>query len=462
LIEPDSTTLIFLLIVLLTTHALFAAVKEAVANVRKLRRLQWIEEKVPAAKAIERLAENPTLLLSAEQVVLKIFGAFFVVSALVAFTEGLAALLAINYLAAALWVTLGAALLLLIFGELVPREIGRRHAETIASSFIAPLYAASYLAKPLAEVVTRIGRILAGGRWEELDEAAAATITEEDLLSYVDAGEEEGVLEEDEQEMIYSIFGLADTTAREVMVPRIDIVAVEAGSSIDEAMDTIIKAGHSRVPVYEDTIDNIIGILYVKDLLIHWLKDSKPESIRGLERSVYYVPETKAVSDLLRELQTKKVHIAVVVDEYGGTSGLVTIEDILEEIVGEIQDEHDSEEALMQYISENEYIFNARMDLDDINDILSIHLPTDESDTLGGLIYDVLGRIPEAGEVLDGASFNVPNVEVKVLDVEGRRIKRARVKLVSEAKSNPLDNSEPGRKQQGSSALISKTQNSLS
>lgn len=462
MIEPDSTTLVFLLFALLTIHSLFAAVKESVVSVRKSRRLQWIEEKISAAETIERLAENPTLLLAAEQIVLKIFGAFFIVSAVVAFNDKVAAFFAINYLTAAVGVTLGAAIFLLIFGELIPKEIGRRHAETIAVSFIAPLNAVSYLAKPLAEVVTRIGRILAGGSWEKIEEDVVGSITEEDLLSYVDAGEEEGVLEEDEKEMIYSIFGLADTTAREVMVPRIDIIAVEAGSSIDDAMDTIIKAGHSRVPVYEDTIDNIIGILYVKDLLIHWLKESKPESIRGLERSVYYVPETKVVSDLLRELQTKKVHIAVVVDEYGGTSGLVTIEDILEEIVGDIQDEHDSEEALMQYISEDEYIFNARMDLDDINDILSISLPTDESDTLGGLIYDALGRIPEAGEVLDGASFNVPNVEVKVLDVEGRRIKRARVKLISEAKTNLVEDPETSKEQRGSSALIGKTQNSLS
>jgi CBS domain containing-hemolysin-like protein len=260
--------------------------------------------------------------------------------------------------------------------------------------------------------------------------------------------------------MIYSIFDLDDTTVREIMVPRVDITGVEVDSSVDEALETMIKAGHSRVPVYVDTIDNVVGILYVKDLVARWLEEETLHSIRGLEREVYYVPETKPVSDLLRELQTKKVHIALVVDEYGGTAGLVTIEDILEEIVGEIQDEHDVDEFYMHYISDDEYIFSARMDLDDINDIMATTLPTDESDTLGGLIYDTLGRIPKAGDTLKGESFGVPDLHLTVLDVEGRRIKTVRVKRVDnegnrEGATSAVANKKP-------SALVNKPQNPLS
>jgi CBS domain containing-hemolysin-like protein len=247
----------------------------------------------------------------------------------------------------------------------------------------------------------------------------------------VDAGEEGGLIKEEEKEMIYSIFDLGNTAAREIMVPRIDIVAVEADMPVGDALDIILEAGHSRVPVYDDNIDNIVGILYAKDLLAHWRRGGEPRPVRGLEREVYYVPETKPVSDLLGELQSKKVHIAIVVDEYGGTAGLVTIEDILEEIVGEIQDEYDPEEFFMDRISDDEYIFSARMDLDDINDLMSVDLPTDESDTLGGLVYSMLGRVPAVGDSLD-----VANLYLTVLEVEGRRIVKVRAKRVKQDEEN--------------------------
>lgn len=323
-------------------------------------------------------------------------------------------------------VTIVAVLVTLLFGELIPREIARSYAEPLALWSIYPFNFLSYLAAPLARFITKVGRSLTG-RWDEAGDYGLGTITEEDLRTYVDAGEEGGLLKEEEKEMIYSIFDLGDTLAREIMVPRIDVVAVEADTPVAEALDIILEAGHSRVPVYDDIIDNIIGILYAKDLLAHWRNGGQPRPVRGLEREVYYVPETKPVSDLLRELQSKKVHIAIVVDEYGGTAGLVTIEDILEEIVGEIQDEYDTEEFLMDRISDDEYIFSARMDLDDINDLMAVDLPTDESDTLGGLVYSMLGRVPSVGDTLD-----VADLHLTVLAVDGRRIvqvKAQRIKL---------------------------------
>jgi CBS domain containing-hemolysin-like protein len=318
----------------------------------------------------------------------------------------------------------------------------------------------SYLANPLARIIARFCRILSG-RWDETGEESPGTLTEEDLLSYVEVGEEEGVLKEDEKEMIYSIFDLGDTSVREVMVPRIDIIGVEAETPVSEAMSIIVQAGHSRAPVYVDTIDNIIGILYMKDLLSHMLEHGEPRSVRGLERKVYYVPESKLVIDLLRELQAKKVHIAIVVDEYGGTAGLVTIEDLLEEIVGEIQDEHDADEFYMQYISDSEYIFSARMDLDDINDIMSIKLPTDESDTLGGLIYDVLGRVPKTGDVIGGAAFDAPEIRLTVLEVDGRRIKTVKVERIKE-ESQPVKKYDQTADVEDPSTLLNNARNTLS
>jgi putative hemolysin len=236
--------------------------------------------------------------------------------------------------------------------------------------------------------------------------------------------------------MIYSIFEFGDTLAREVMVPRIDVVAIEVNTSIMEALDVVLQAGHSRIPVYQETIDNIVGMLYAKDLLQYWRSGAENLKLRDILRDVYYIPETKKVDELLQELQQRKVHIAIVVDEYGGTAGLVTIEDILEEIVGEIQDEYDSEEAFMEFISDDEIIFNGRMDLDDINRIMEIDLPTDRSDTLGGLIYSSLGRMPVIGD-----KVRIQNVESTVLSVAGRRIKKVKVVRLP-GEGDPLGNAQ--------------------
>jgi CBS domain containing-hemolysin-like protein len=410
---------------LLVIHAFFAAAKEAIISLRKARRLQLIEEGHSAAQLVNHLAEDATRLLTTEQLVLKFVGFFIVAYAAFVYTLPLAQLTLFNDFLAMVLVTVAAVLITLIFGELIPREIARTYAEPLALWVVYPFNLVSYLAAPLARLITGIGRLLTG-RWHTPEDYNLNTITEEDLRTYVDAGEEGGLLREEEKEMIYSIFDLGDTLAREIMVPRIDIAAVNADALVSEALDVILEEGHSRVPVYVDSIDNIMGILYAKDLLAHWRKGGEPRPVRGLEREVYYVPETKLVSELLRELQSKKVHMAIVVDEYGGTAGLVTIEDILEEIVGEIQDEYDVEEFYMDQISDDEYIFSARLNLDDVNDIMSADLPTAESDTLGGLVYNLLGRVPEVGD-----SVQMEDVRLTVLSVDGRRIVTVKVERLN-------------------------------
>lgn len=460
MLDPDSSTSIIFLVFLLAFHAISAAAKESITSIRKSRRLQLIEENKPAARLVDNLAENTTLLVTTEQFVLKFIGFLLIALVVVSYTTALAQAAGLSHLFAAIVLGLVSALVVLFLGDLLPREIARNFAEPIALWTIYPFYWLSRLVAPLTRLVSFMGRILTG-RLNEVQQYNPATITEEDLLSYVDVGEEEGVLKEDERDMIYSIIDLDDTSAREIMVPRIDIVAVEANTSLEEAVEVAIQAGHSRLPVYVDTIDNIIGVLYVKDLLGYWHHQNPPASIQGLERAVYYVPETKPVSELLRELQSKKVHIAIVVDEYGGTAGLVTIEDVLEEIVGEIQDEHDADEFYMQYISDDEYIFSARMDLDDINNVMSIELPTDESDTLGGLIYNVLGRIPEAGDSLSGESFGAPDIYFTVLDVDGRRIKRVKVTRLKK-ENNPPQKIPKTAMDPKTSTLINNTRKTLS
>jgi CBS domain containing-hemolysin-like protein len=249
-----------------------------------------------------------------------------------------------------------------------------------------------------------------------------STVTETELISMVEAGQEEGVLEQEEQKMIVSIFRLGDTLVREIMVPRIDVLAFEVNTPIDEAMDALKQSGHSRVPVFKDSVDNILGLLYAKDLLGIWREGRREVSLSNHLRQAYFVPEAKKVDELLAELQAKRIHMAIVVDEYGGVAGIVTLEDIVEEIVGEIREEYDqAEELLFQAISEDEYLFQGRIDLDDFNDIMGTDLPNNEADTLSGLIYSRIGRVPTSGD-----NVMINNLQLTVEQVSGQRIRKVR------------------------------------
>jgi CBS domain containing-hemolysin-like protein len=311
---------------------------------------------------------------------------------------------------------------MLILGELVPKSIALHYAERIAAFTAWPVHFLSLAAYPVVRFLTlatdAITRLFGVRR-----RSALPFITAEEIKTMVDAGEEGGVLETGEKQMIYSVFAFGDTLVREVMVPRIDVLAVGADTPLDTAMDTVIQAGFSRVPVYRENIDDVVGVLYVKDLLRHWRECGLAGPVGDLTRPAYFVPETKMVDDLLREMQRSKVHMAVVVDEYGGTAGVVTIEDLVEEIVGEIHDEYDeAEEVLVEKMNGPEGLFNARIPLDDVNQLMGLHLEAEDVDTLGGLIYSALGRVPEMGDKVD-----LDDATITVLSLAGRRIKRVRV-----------------------------------
>jgi CBS domain containing-hemolysin-like protein len=258
------------------------------------------------------------------------------------------------------------------------------------------------------------------------------TVTETELISMVEAGQEEGVLEQEEQKMIVSIFRLGDTLVREIMVPRIDVLALDVNTPIEEAMDALKRSGHSRVPVFKDSVDNILGLLYAKDLLGIWREGRREVFLSDHLRQAYFVPEAKKVDQLLAELQAKRIHMAIVVDEYGGVAGIVTLEDIVEEIVGEIRDEYDqAEELLFQAVSEDEYIFQGRIDLDDFNDIMGTELPNSEADTLSGLIYSRIGRVPTAGD-----NVLIKGLQLTVEQVSGQRIRKVRALRLDASSTN--------------------------
>jgi CBS domain containing-hemolysin-like protein len=269
-----------------------------------------------------------------------------------------------------------------------------------------------------------------------------ALVTEEEIMTLVDVGEEEGAIEQEEKEMIYSIFRLDETLAREIMLPRIDIVALDINTPLDEAIEVITKAGHSRIPVYEDSLDHIKGLLYAKDLLTVRDEEKSTVELKTLLRPASFVPETKGVLDLLRELQSTKVHLTVVIDEYGGTAGLVTIEDIVEEIVGEIMDEYDlAEEAPYELLGDGEYLFDARVGLDNFNHIVDAQLPDELADTLGGFIYGQLGKVPTTGETVE-----TEQLRLKVTEIVDQRIRKVQVTRLAASHDIPRD--ENGRTQQ--------------
>jgi putative hemolysin len=271
-----------------------------------------------------------------------------------------------------------------------------------------------------------------------------APVTEHELRTWVEEGQPEGSLEKGEREMIYSIFQFGDTLVREIMVPRIDVLALDLQTVLDEAVHALSQSGHSRVPVYEDTVDNVVGLLYAKDLL----RVSAGEHVHGsgqtiadmrvILRPAFFVPEAKKVDELLQEMQARRYHMAIVVDEYGGVAGLVTLEDIVEEIVGEIRDEYDQGEVQpYQAVGDGAYIFQGSIDLDDFNEVMDSHIDKDIADTLGGLIFGLLGRVPVNGEAVE-----IDGLALAVEHVSGRRIRSVRASRipVQPEEKPPADN----------------------
>lgn len=439
-----------LLLGLMIFNGFLAMARSALVNVRKARLGQLVEEGVGPARTAKRLAEDASYLLATTQLGMMLTSFFAGAVAAAVSAPPLAAawqpwLGGASYPIAFVLVVLLTAIVMFVLGELVPEAIAVQRSERLALWLARPLALIAALTMPLVRLVVwlsnAISRPFGAGA-----EGGLPFVTEEEIKTLVDAGEEEGSIQEEEKEMIYSIFELGDTLVREVMVPRIDMVALDVTTPMVEALDSIMEAGHSRIPVYEETIDNVMGVLYAKDLL-PYLRDGQTDvPLKGILREAYFIPETKKASDLLPDLQQRRVHMAIVVDEYGGVAGLVTIEDLLEEIVGEIQDEYDAEEPFIEFVSDAEYVFDARVDLDDLNRLMDVALPTEDSDTLGGFIYTELGKVPVAGDqvAFEDLSFTVESVA-------GRRIKKVRVerRLLAPAQESEGGDPLPGKNGNG-------------
>jgi CBS domain containing-hemolysin-like protein len=406
--------LVIVLVVSLVLAAFAATAETALTSVGRLRMRAMAEQGDPAARLVVRLHEDPNAYLSTILTVnnLAVIMASTVTTLIVTENWGRGA----EAIATAVL-----SVVVLVACEILPKSLALRFNEQVARLVARPVTWLTWLLRPLVSLLTRLSGLLVG-----LIARGGAVrgpfVTEEELKMILAVGEREGVVEEEEREMISGILELTDKVVREIMVPRVDVIGVEVRCTVDDVMRLVTQHGHSRIPLHEDTIDNVVGVIYAKDLLRVCNTDEKP-TLRELAREPYFTPELKRAGELLIEMRQKKVHMAIVVDEYGGTAGIITIEDLIEEIVGDIRDEHDAVEAEeIQFISDREVLVNARVPLDDIKALL--HLPVEdvEADTIGGLVYERLGSIPKPGDTVQ-----IGDVTIRVESVRRQAIRTLRI-----------------------------------
>lgn len=413
--DPDSPLLYIGIACCLLALAFTSAVEAALTAISRHRLNALQEEDSPRAAVVSRLLSDPYRF----KVTIRLLDLTAILAA-AAFTLLATRALPMSWQFGALSLLL---LIILIFCEALPRALALHNVTDTARFLAGPMSFGAAVLWPIAAAIgflTRpIVRMLSGA-----EASQHPLVTEEELRLLVNVGEEEGLIQPDEREMIEGIFSFGDTLVREVMIPRVDVVAIEETATIDDALEIVIAHGHSRIPAYRETVDQVVGIMYAKDLLPYLRVGRRDVQLQGILRTPHFVPETMKVDLLLKDLQTRRVHLAVVVDEYGGTAGLVTIEDLLEEIVGDIQDEYDVEEPEVQQISAGEMIVDARILLEDLNDLTGLHLTSEESERIGGLVFEQLGRVPLVGDEVRLAE----GVTIAVLSVEGLRPRRLRLR----------------------------------
>ena len=421
----------------LVFSALFSTAEALLNKITKGEVKETIEEGGSGAEAITALLQNPRNFLNTIMVAKGCLSVGLVIIT-ISLVSGLGKVesRAANFGIAAVV----SAVLMIVFTEMVPKSyVKGRTARSLVNAifFLRIFYVILYPIIKVLDFVSYLGVRLIGGKVVRDEEALTS---QEELETLTAVSESEEILEKEEREMIHGIFELESTVAREVMTPRTDMVYLDVSTKLSDVLATIVEKGHSRIPVYEDNIDNIVGILHVKDLLRCWHESKQEVVLREILRPPLMVPETKKIDDLLQEFRAEKTHLAIVVDEYGGTAGLVTIEDVIEEIVGEIQDEYDEEDRLVEELEDGSYKVDARVPIDEINDLLSVNLPLEGSDSIGGFIVNYLGRVPETDEKFsyDGVQSSnangnsVPNraLQFSIIESDGRRISRIRVNLV--------------------------------
>jgi CBS domain containing-hemolysin-like protein len=416
MIQDVIEILLFILCVLLS--AFFSSSEVALISITRAKARTLANEGKPGSNAVAILKESPEHLLITILIgnnIVNIAAASIATAAAIQLFGDIGIGIATGFVV----------IVLLVFGEIGPKIYAARASESFALTVAPAILFLSRIFTPVIWLVERVSPKFGIGK-----ETAEPAVTEEEIKEWIDVGKEDGTIEQGEQDMLYSVLEFADTTAREIMTPRVDVILMEDTVNFEEAIRIFNETGFSRIPVYHDQIDNITGILNVKDVFSAMVSHRKDSMIKEVMYDPMFVPETKKIDDLLKELQVHRVQMAIVIDEYSSFVGIVTVEDILEEIVGDILDEYDKEEPEIQNISEGVFAVDAQIWVDDINESLRINLPTDESyETIGGLIIDRLGHIPlhpgEKIEIDDG------KITLVVMQMHGRRIVKVKIVIHS-------------------------------
>ena len=382
------------------------------------------------AKQILKMLKSPSKFLSTIQIGITLAGFLSSAFASDAFADKLAPVLnnVMPFFSLEVWrgisiviITIILSFFTLVFGELVPKRLAMKYYEKIAYATIGVIKAVSVITAPLVKLLTISTNMVS--KLFGVKETEEEIVTEEEIKMMIDEGEEKGTIEKEQKQLLNNVFQFNDIVVSEIMTPRTDMYAIDINDDINKLLEKIDEYKYSRIPVYDESIDNIKGILFVKDL-IKPLKNNKKIDLKKLMREAYFVPESKDIDELFKEMQQNKVQMAVVIDEYGGTAGVITMEDIIEEIVGNIFDEYDDEEIDVKKIDENTYLLNGTITLYELNRLFGVEIPEGDYETLSGYLLDLLGRIPDETEK---PVIEDENLTYKVEEIEDRRIKYVKV-----------------------------------
>jgi len=421
---------ILVILLLILVNGFFVGAEIAFVSVRRTRLDELAESGDRRAKRAQRLMRDPGRFLAVIQVAITFLGALASAFAAVSIVTLVAEpLRGVPFLAdqadtiALLLVTFVVSIVSIVLGELIPKGFALANPDRIALAVSGPITLFAKIVSPLVAVLVALTKLIS--KPFGIDTTRTPELSAAEIRLIVEQGSQQGVLEAEEEQMISAVMSLSDSKLHEVMVPRIDIVAIDQEASFDDAVTLVLTEGHSRTPLYKESVDHIVGILYAKDLLRIIAAGGPRPRLRDIMRPALFVPESQSVDDLLHELQRRRVHMAIVLDEYGGTAGLVTIEDLLEEIVGEIQDEFDEEEPMKVIVRDGEAILDGRADIDQLGELVdpALELEDDEEyDTVGGFVYHRIGRVPVVGDTVLVDPF-----KITVIKVTGRRVGKVRV-----------------------------------
>ncbi len=411
--DSDSLWKIIILIICLSFSAIFSASETALMSLSKIRVKQMVENNEKGAARINKLLSDPNKLLSAILIGNNVFniGASSLMTSLAIDAFGNRGVgLATGIMT----------LLILIFGEITPKSLAAQNSEKVSLRLSGFVQLVIVLVTPISFILTKITNFMVKILGGDVDKNQPF-ITQEELKTIVSVSYKEGILEGEEKDMIHNVFDFSDSLVNDVMVPRTDIVAIDVDLPYEKIIKVINYEQYSRIPVYEDTIDNIIGVLYVKDLL--FLEIHKEDfDLRKYIRQPYFTLEFKSIKELFKEMRTNRTHIVIVLDEYGGTEGIVTIEDLVEEIVGDIEDEYDKEIKEIEVIKEDEYLVNGSVKIEVINELIGTHIESDDYDTIAGFVIGIVDRLPESGEVIE-----YENIKFIIEAIDRNRIEKIRI-----------------------------------